>query len=375
MEQKRCVLVIANSSSGLYDFRGMLLQRLLKEYHVVVSVPAELKSDQLEKMGCRVINTKVDRRGVNPVKDMKLLSQYKKMLRREKPDLVITYTIKPNVYGGMACRNLGIPYAVNITGLGTTFQKEGLLRKLVTQLYKKALKKAKVVFFENSANRQLFIDEKIIPEEKAVLLNGAGINLEHYSCRPYPKDDRVRFLFVGRVMREKGAEELFGAMERLHREGLDCRLDVLGYYEEDYADTIRRYESQGWLHYHGYQEDVRPFIEKAHCFVLPSYHEGMANTNLECASMGRPLITSNIPGCKEAVIEGKSGLLCEPENTDSLYSVMRQFLDLSVEQREAMGLAGRKHMETVFDKKRVVGETMKALELNTKSKNTCLKEN
>ena len=162
-------------------------------------------------------------------------------------------------------------------------------------------------------------------------------------------------------MKEKGIEELFAAMERLRSEGADCCLDVLGGYEENYAETIRRYEEQGWLRYHGYVTDVRPYIEKAHCFVLPSYHEGMANTNLECAAMGRPVITSNIPGCKEAVLDGVSGLLCEPKDTDSLYYAMKHFLSLSAETRAQMGKAGRKHMEEVFDKKKVVEETMKAL--------------
>ena len=152
-------------------------------------------------------------------------------------------------------------------------------------------------------------------------------------------------------------------MERLRAEGADCCLDVLGGYEENYAETIRRYEEKGWLHYHGYVTDVRPFIEKAHCFVLPSYHEGMANTNFECAAMGRPVITSNIPGCKEAMLEGISGLLCEPKDTDSLYEAMKQFLSLTADARSQMGKAGRKHMEEVFDKKKVVEETIKALGL------------
>ena len=285
------------------------------------------------------------------------------MLRQEKPDLVITYTIKPNVYGGLACRLLGTAYAVNITGLGTAFQKDGLLKKLVTFLYRTALKKAKVVFFENSGNRQVFLDGNIVAEEKTCLLSGAGVNLQHYACAPYPEGGTTRFLFVGRVMQEKGIGELFAAMERLRAEGADCCLDVLGGFEENYAQIIRRHEEAGWLHYHGYVTDVRPYIEKAHCFVLPSYHEGMANTNLECAAMGRPVITSNIPGCREAVLDGISGLLCEPKDADSLYEAMKRFLNLPQETRTQMGKAGRKHMEAVFDKKKVVSETLEALGL------------
>lgn len=359
------VLILANSSSGLYDFRNELIRELGKNNQVTASVPAESsdknKCGDLEALGCSVIPTDIDRRGINPVTDLKLFLNYRKLLSKEKPDLVITYTIKPNIYGGMACRLKKIPYGVNITGLGTTFQNKGLLRSLVVRLYRMALKKAKVVFFENAANRQLFIDEKIVKESKAVLLSGAGVNLQRYTLQPYPQDDQTRFLFVGRVMQEKGVDELFQAMDRLRQEGFDCSLDILGSYEENYGEIIRSGESQGWLRFHGYQLDVRPYITNAHCFVLPSYHEGMANTNLECASMGRPVITSKIPGCQEAVIDGKSGLLCQVKNADSLYDAMKKFLSLSREQRQAMGQAGRAHMEAVFDKKIVVAETVKGL--------------
>lgn len=355
------IMVLANHSMGLLNFRGELLAELTKCSKVCASTPNNGGFLELQKLGCRILETPIDRRGINPVTDLKLLMKYRKMLRTEKPDLVITYTIKPNIYGGIACRMAKVSYAANITGLGTAFQKQGLLRKFVIFLYKTALKKAKVVFFENSANRQIFIDEKIVPEEKCCLLSGAGVNMERYTYAPYPVVAPVRFLFMGRVMKEKGVDELFTAMERLHCEGGQCCLDVLGSYEEDYADTIRHHEAEGWLHYHGYQKDVRPFIERAHCFVLPSYHEGMANTNLECAAMGRPLITSDIPGCKEAVVDGISGLLCQSKNADSLYSAMKQFLSLSDGQRAEMGKAGRRHMEAVFDKNIVVEKTIQNL--------------
>ena len=361
MSKKSKMLILANSSSGLYDFRSMLLERLLEKAAVTVSVPAQLKADLLEAMGCKLVDTAMDRRGMNPVKDLGLLLRYRKTLRQENPDLVITYTVKPNVYGGLACRLAGIPYAVNITGLGTAFQKQGFLRKLVVFLYKIGLKKAKVIFFENSANRQLFIDEGIAPEGKCCLLSGAGVNLDRYPLVPYPVDGPIRFLFIGRVMKEKGVVELFSAMERLRTEGYDCTLDVLGENEEDFSVPIQKYSKAGWLRFHGYQTDVRPFIEAAHCFVLPSYHEGMANTNLECAAMGRPVITSDIPGCREAVIEGKTGFLCAPQSVGSLYEAMKAFLQTPYEQRIAMGRAGRVHMEKVFDKRVVVDKTIAAL--------------
>lgn len=356
------ILILANFDVGLYQFRRELIEKLLEEHPVLLSLPDGDLVRPLEALGCRFFDTPMNRRGINPVTDFKLFARYIKLLRQEKPDLVITYTIKPNVYGGLACRLLGAAYAVNITGLGTAFQKDGMLKKLVTFLYRTALKKAKVVFFENSGNRQVFLDGNIVAEEKTCLLSGAGVNLQHYACAPYPEGGTTRFLFVGRVMQEKGIGELFAAMERLRAEGADCCLDVLGGFEENYAQIIRRHEEAGWLHYHGYVTDVRPYIEKAHCFVLPSYHEGMANTNLECAAMGRPVITSNIPGCKEAVLDGISGLLCEPKDADSLYEAMKHFLNLPHETRIQMGKAGRKHMEAVFDKKKVVSETIARLE-------------
>ena len=357
------ILILTNFDVGLYQFRRELVGALLKEHEVFLSLPDGALVRPLEQMGCVFLDTPMERRGLNPVKDLGLMMRYWRMMRRVRPDLVITYTIKPNLYGGLVCRLLGIPAAANITGLGTAFQKEGLLKMLVTALYRPALKRAKVVFFENSANMEVLLGEKLVRKEQCCLLSGAGVNLEHYTCAPYPAEEPVRFLFVGRVMQEKGIGELFDAMDRLNREGRNCSLDVLGGFEEHYEDEIRRHEQAGWLRYHGYVTDVRPWIEQAHCFVLPSYHEGMANTNLECAAMGRPLITSDIPGCREAVIDGESGLLCQPQDADSLYRAMKQFLTLTCEERERMGRAGRVHMENVFDKKKVVNRTLEGLGL------------
>lgn len=353
------VLILANNDVGLYQFRKELIEELLKTNEVDISLPYGELVEPLKEMGCTFIDTPFERRGINPIKDMGLVKKYFSITGKHKPDLVITYTIKPNIYGGFACRMKKIPYAINITGLGTAFQNDGMLKKLVTLMYKVSLKKAKVVFFENVENKQLFIDLGIIKEEQTCLLNGAGVNLEHYKKAEYPTDtDVTKFLFVGRVMQEKGVDELFCAMKKLAAEGYKCTLDVLGGYEEDYAEKIKEYERQGWLYYHGYKKDVRPFIEKAHCFVLPSWHEGMANTNMECAAMGRPVITSNIHGCKEAVVEGVSGFLCEKKNAESLYEVMKKFIGLTYEERKAFGEAGRGHMEREFDKRKVVERTI-----------------
>lgn len=357
------ILILTNFDLGLYQFRRELVQRLLDAGHAVhISLPDGDLVRPMEEMGCVFTPAPLERRGLNPAKDAKLLAYYFRLLRKTRPDLVITYTIKPNIYGGLACRMLGIPYAANITGLGTAFQSEGALRTLVTVLYRQALRKAKVVFFENEGNAATLQQLGIVQAERCCVLHGAGVNLTRYAPADYPAGDgSTRFLFVGRLMREKGVDELLAAMERLWAEGVDCTLDVLGDLEEDYAQTLRRAEEAGWLRYHGYQPDVRPYIAASHCFVLPSYHEGMANTNLECAAMARPLITSRIPGCMEAVKEGVSGFLCTPKDADSLYEAMKRFTQLDADTRRAMGLAARAHVAAEFDKEQVVNATMEAL--------------
>ena len=359
--------MIGNSDKGLYLFRREIIVELISKGHKVIAlVPYGKEAKKIELLGCSVIKTDIDRRGMNPINDIKLLSTYWRILKKVSPDLVITYTIKPNVYGGYLCKRKRIPYAANITGLGTAFQKKGLLKSFVTFLYRIGLKKAKVVFFENEENRQTLINNQITTEEQSCLLPGAGVNVETYPLTPYPTDNEITcFLFMGRVMKEKGIDELFSAMHRLHGENVPCKLVVLGSYEEDYANKVNECSQEGWLDYKGFQEDVKPFIEQSHCFVLPSWHEGMANTNLECASMGRPVITSNIHGCLEAVEDGVSGFLCNKQDPNDLYRVMKKFIGLSFEQRKEMGLAGRKRMEKLFDKRVVVKETMEKIFDNT----------
>lgn len=355
------IVIIANNSNGLYLFRRQLISALIEQGHEVIALtPFDTDVDNLQTLGATLVETPIDRRGTNPIRDYSLMRLYKQELKRIRPDLVITYTIKPNVYGGIVCRQLKIPYAANITGLGTAFEGSGVLRNVATVLNKTALKKAKVVFFENTENRDAFVNAGIVTKEKSHVLHGAGVDVNHFSYQQYPDNQEFRFLFIGRVMKEKGVDELLQSMKRLVTEGNQCSLDILGYYEEDYKGKLDEAVSEGWLRYHGNQPDVRPFIAACDCFVLPSYHEGMANTNLECASSGRPIITSNIPGCKEAVLEG-SGLLCEPKSSDSLYMTMKRMVELSREDREKMGLIGRKHMEDVFDKKKVVAETIRYL--------------
>lgn len=353
------ILIFANNSSGLYDFRNELISELLRrKNNVVAYTPFDLKIPELINLGIDVKEISIDRRGLNPIADLKLFLSYIKILRKEKPDLVITYTIKPNVYGGAASRLLRIPYAINVTGLGTAFERGWGLKKIATFMNRIACKDAKVVFFENEDNQSTFIGLKIVDEKKTCRLNGAGVNLRKYTVTEYPSEGNFKFLFMGRVMAEKGVDELFEAMRRLISEGYKCELALLGRCEESYDDMLKKYEAEGWLHYYGYQEDVRPFINEAHCFVLPSWHEGMANTNLEAAASGRPVITSDIPGCREAVIDGKTGFLVKHRDANSLYAALLRFIKLPSDERRVMGLAGRQHMENVFDKDKVVSDTI-----------------
>ena len=355
-------LIITNHSYMLWQFRRELIAELQTKGEVVISMPFVGHEDDFKKMGCRCIETEVDRRGINPKKDWKLFLTYKKLLKTERPDMVITYSIKPNIYAGFACRLQRIPYCANVQGLGTAFQKEPIA-SLVTMMYRVALKRAKTIFFENKANADEFVNRKITPEDLQTILNGAGVNLDVYEVQPYPSEDEgIHFLFLGRIMKEKGVDELFEAFKNLKQKyGNRVVLDLVGFFEDEYKEAVESMQEEGIVVFHGFQEKPQPFYGMCHCVVLPSYHEGMSNVLLEAAATGRALITSDIPGCREAVSEGVNGYLCAKMDAGSLEACMEQFLSLSAEQREEMGLRGRSKMEAEFDKKDVVRKTVEAV--------------
>ncbi len=357
------ILIVSNHSFMLWRFRRELIETLRSQGHeIVISVPFGDHVEDFRSLGCRMIDTAIDRRGINPLTDFRLLAAYRKILSAEKPDLVITYSIKPNIYAGLLCRVMGIPYCANVQGLGTAFQRPALAW-LVTRLYRSALKCARTVFFENEADAALFREKHIVSEDRQCLLRGAGINLERYPALPYPSGDPVRFLYLGRLMTEKGIKELFEAVRQLHAEGFDFCLDLVGFFEDISEEEVRHLQEMGLVRFHGFQLDPLPYYGDTHCVVLPSYHEGMSNVLLEGAACARPLITTDIPGCREAVDPGVSGLLCQAHDSDSLCRAMKDFLSLPLPQREAMGLAGRKRMETMFAKELVVRETIRGLGL------------
>ena len=353
-------LVLTNHSYMLWQFRRELMGALLEKGEVVIGVPFGENVEDFQELGCRMIDIELERRSMNPLNELKLYKAYKKLIKEENPDVVITYSIKPNVYGGFACRRAKKTYCVNVQGLGTAFQKAGLAQ-LVTIMYRVALKGAKVVFFENQANADLFINKKIVPKEKICVLNGAGVNLERYSYKEYPKNEKLHFLYLGRIMKEKGIDELFASVLELKRRGYDFVLDLVGFFEDEYKEAVDRLVNDGIAVFHGFQKNPVPFYENADCVVLPSYHEGMSNVLLESAAIGRPVITSDISGCREAVVPDKSGYLCQVKNTISLLNAMENFCKLSREEREAMGECGRELMESKFEKQKVVNTTVHAI--------------
>ena len=351
---KKKVLILANNASGLYDFRNELLLRLLKEYEVHVSLPDEEDVPEIAEEGCVVHHTFLERRGMNPVKDSKLMLQYLKLMRQVKPDVVLTYTIKPNIYGSLCCRVLKVPYIVNITGLGSAFENDGLLRKLVVFLYKTALKKAECVFFQNSKNRDIFTGFHI-KGKKERLVPGSGVNLDRHIFEEYPgKDEPVKLLFVGRIMKEKGIDELLFAAEKIKQEFPDVIFELAGSYEDDYKELIEEKEKAGIVQFIGYHKIIHPFYKKASAAVMPSYHEGMSNVILEASATGRPVLASDIPGCREGFDDGVTGIGFVPRNSVAFYEAVKRFLKLSYEERKEMGKNARKKIEREFDRRIVV---------------------
>lgn len=356
------ILILANHYNTLRIFRRELLQKLSSQGHeLVVSLPETDEENRklIESYGCRiVIEPEMERRGNNPIKDLALLKNYIKLIKAEKPDKVITYTIKCNIYGAEAAKICKVPCYCNVTGLGSTFQVENFTKKMVSAMYKFSMNKAKKIFFENVGNRDTLVDAGIVKKEQTVVMAGAGVNIDEFSPVEYPNEDEIRFIFVGRIMAEKGVNELFYAIKKLKSEYDNLQFDFIGWYEDDYEDTVNELQEKGLINFYGFQPNVKPFVEKSHCVILPSWHEGMSNTLLEGAAMAKPLITSNIHGCLEAVEENVTGYLSNVKAEDSLYEVMKKFIELPYEQKKQMGLDGRKRMETIYDKNIVVDKTI-----------------
>ncbi|MEC0073518.1 glycosyltransferase family 4 protein [Bacillus anthracis] len=350
------VLILANNDVGLYKFRKELIQELVKKYKVYISLPDGEFVQQLKELGCIFIDTPISRRGTNPLTDFKLFIKYKKIIREIKPDVVLTYTIKPNVYGGLACNLEGIPYLTNITGLGTAVENGGALQKITLALYKLALSKASCIFFQNKENENFF-EEKQIIRGKHKLIPGSGVNLDYYSLLDYPADDVINFIFIARVMKEKGIEQYLEAAEYIKAKYPNTAFHILGYCEETYESKLRKMQDRGYIQYHGMQNDIREFHKISHCIIHPTYYpEGMSNVLLEAAACGRAIITTNRSGCREIVENEVNGYIIEQQNSPELIRKIEKFLSLSYEEKKEMGNFGRRKVEREFDRQIVIQE-------------------
>ncbi len=355
------IFILANSSEGLYDFRNELIQELLTSYEVFIAVPDDKATKKLATEGCKVIRTRMNRRGMNPVQDLELWLQYRVILQKVRPDVVLTYTIKPNIYGSSCAKDAGIPYISNITGLGTTFERGGLVKLFVTFLYRRSLKKAECIFYQNSHNKDVLEKSKIFGK-KARLVNGSGVNLEKHVEEPYPENPIPKFLFVGRIMKEKGIEEYLEAAEQFAGR---AEFGIIGYCEERYEKKIQQLSERGIINFHGFQTEVHSFLKESDAVIVPSYHEGMSNVILEAAATARPVLATSISGCMEGFEEEITGFGFSPKSAEELKAAVEKFLALSAEERMQMGKAARRKMEREFDRKQVVAAYMEEIEACT----------
>lgn len=354
------VLFLVNHDVVIYNFRLELVEELLKQNHdVFISCPYGERIDDLVKLGAIHKDIVIERHGTNPFKDLKLIKQYKRLIKEVRPDIIFSYTIKPNIYGAIAARKCGVPCVANVTGLGIAFQGGGLKQKICIALYKNAFKKVQRVFFQNTDNQSFFVKHKIaIGKHK--LLPGSGVNVNRYLPTPLPKNDV--FLFIARIMKDKGIDLYLEAAKRVKAIHSNIEFYVCGFCDdENYTQILSGYEKDGIIKYFGMVRNTTDYYSRSSCIVLPSYHEGMSNTLLEAASCERPLIASNIPGCKEAIEDNKTGFLIELGNVDDLYEKMISFVNLSYDEKTEMGKKGRKKIINEFDRKIVVNEYLKEM--------------
>lgn len=357
------VLVLTNNIGGLHSFRKEVMKAIVDDgYEVYISEPDnDERVDFFKGIGCSIIKTDFNRRGINPIDDIKLMLKYRRMVKKLKPVAVLTYTIKPNIYGGVAARLCGVPQIANVTGLGDALENGGWLQKLSIGLYKLGLSKTHCVFFQNNSNREVCI-RLGIANESSKLLPGSGVNLQHHTYQTYPpNDEKIKFLFIGRLLKDKGIEEYFAAAKAIKKKHPNTEFQILGKVEGSFQSQLDELVEAGTVKYMGTTTDVRPFIGNVHCTVMPSYHEGMSNVNLESAANGRPVITTNVPGCRETVDNGRSGILIEAKSIESLIEGLDKFVALPYYEKLQMGRNAREKVEKEFDRQIVVKAYMEEL--------------
>lgn len=351
---KRILIFLNSSGAAITSRKEVLLSLKENGYDVHVSAPEDEYTSNIIEYGFHYIKTIMDTRGTNPIKDLFLLKRYINIIKDVKPDVILTYTIKPNVYGGIAARICGIPQIANITGLSDAIHNGGKMKDITTLMYRVGLNKAHLVFFQNRGD-QKYCNEHGIGNKYSIVLPGSGVNISEFSLLDYLEDNNVvKFLFIGRFKKDKGIEEFLSMVECIKEKYPNVEFHALGDYDSNYSSIVERLINEGKLHYHGKTKNVRPFIENSHCLILPSYHEGMSNVLLESSSMGRPIITTNVHGCMEAVDDGENGYCVQVRDAKCLTEAVERFINLPYNQKKEMGLKGRKKMEREFDRNIVI---------------------
>jgi len=362
------LLLIVNDETTIYNFRREILRAFhANGYDVTLCIPEGSHTKEIEACGCNIVNIKVQRHGTNPIQDLKFLKTCLKQINANQPDIVLTYTVKPNIYGSIAAQIKRVPYINNITGLGTVLQSDSALARLMLSLQKFAYKRSSCVFFQNESNYKALLDKGVVRKETPVeILPGSGVNLElHFFVPMMPDDGVVKFVIVSRIRKDKGYNEFFDAARAVKEKYPNTEFHVIGWYEEEfYKKRIDDLVNEGVIVYHGkkVQEEVHNIVASCDCSVLPSYHEGMANVLLEAAATGRPVIASRIPGCQETFDEGITGYGCDVKSAESLRVAMEKMVLTPYEKRVEMGRLGRKKMEKEFDRSFVADKYIKYIE-------------
>ncbi len=362
--KKPLIALLTNNDDDIYCFRKELIDGILDTgYELLISCPYGEKFELMSDYQYIYDNPSIDRRGTNIIADFKLLLHYRKIFKKYKPDVVLTYTAKPGVYGSIAARLCKIPYINNVTGFGSVLNMAGIMRSFIMGLFKFAYRGAECIMFQNSTNMQLAKDCGMVKGESK-LIPGSGVALERYPVQDYPDGgdgvtgETVRFNYFGRVMRDKGVDNYIECAKRIKEKYPNTEFNMCGFIEPTeahYEEELKELGEKGIVIYHGSQKDVKPFISRAHAIIHPStYGEGMSNVLLENASSARPLITTDNPGCKETVDVGRNGFIYHGSDVDELVAVVEAFLSMPNEERKQMGLAGREKVEKEFSREIVV---------------------
>jgi glycosyltransferase involved in cell wall biosynthesis len=374
-KQKKKIAIVANSAWSVYNFRMDLIRHFLIRYDVLIIAPRDEFVPELTQTGCRFLHIHFNNRSENPLRDYALYRSLKKIYITEKPDIIFHYVIKPNIYGSLAASKAGVRSVAVVTGLGYTFDRNNWLKRIVSFLYRMALKKAMEVWFLNEEDANLFIQRKLVSPQKIKILPGEGINTDFFSPqtnKPVARTKAFQFLMATRLLKTKGVGIFVEAAGILGKKYRDVRFELIGFFEKNHPDSISESELKYWqrkgiIQYSGFARDVRPFLRQADCFVFPSfYHEGIPRCLLEAAAMEVPIITSQNTGCREVVQEGLNGFLCRPNHAGELARRMEEMMSLTNAQRSVFGRNGRALVSERFGMERILLEYDRTLKtINT----------